>query len=180
MELTFYTDYSLRALIYLGVQRGRRCQISDIADAYGISRNHLTKVVHGLARAGFIHSYRGKGGGITLAREAREINIGAVVRYTEGPLEPVECFRGSDNRCVITGACGLAGVVGEACENFLATFDRYTLADLIAQQRRLARLLDASHAPVSVRTVSDTRAVAGRKSAAPRRLSRSSPLIARE
>jgi Rrf2 family nitric oxide-sensitive transcriptional repressor len=175
MELTFYTDYSLRVLIYLAVQGDRRRQISDIADAYGISRNHLTKVVHGLARAGFIHSYRGKGGGITLAREAREINIGAVVRYTEGALKPVECFRSSDNRCVITGACGLAGVVGEACESFLATFDHYTLADLIAKQRQLARLLDVSHAPVSARSASDTRAVAGRKSAAPRRPSRNSP-----
>lgn len=180
MELTFYTDYSLRTLIYLAVRRDRRCQISDIAGAYGISRNHLTKVVHGLARAGFIYSYRGKGGGITLAREAREINIGAVVRYTEGPLEPVECFRGSDNRCVITGACGLAGVVGEACENFLATFDLYTLADLTARQQELARLLDVSHAPASARNVSDIRAVSRRKSAAPRRLPRSSRVIVTE
>ena len=170
MELTFYTDYSLRALIYLAVHRDRRCQISEIAGAYRISRNHLTKVVHGLARAGFIHSYRGKGGGITLARQAKEINIGAVVRYTEGPLEPVECFRSSGNLCVITDACGLAGVVGEACENFLATFDLYTLADLTARQRKLAHLLDVSRASASPRSVSDTRALTRQRSAAPRRL----------
>jgi len=142
MELTLYTDYALRVLTYLAVRGETRSNISDIAQRYHISRNHLVKVVHGLARGGFIQSYRGKGGGITLAREPREIGIGDVVRYTEGPLCPAECFRGAENQCVITGACMLTGILREACDHFLATLDRYTLADLLANRSSLSRQLN--------------------------------------
>ncbi|MGH7933335.1 MAG: RrF2 family transcriptional regulator [Candidatus Binataceae bacterium] len=141
MQLTFYTDYSLRVLMYLALQRGRLVHISDIADRYAISRNHLVKVVHNLARGGYIKSYRGKGGGIELARDPELINVGEVVRYTEGPLQPVECFDFKNNRCVISGACGLADVVEEACESFFATLDRNTLADLVKRRARLSKAL---------------------------------------
>jgi Rrf2 family transcriptional regulator, nitric oxide-sensitive transcriptional repressor len=143
MQLTYYTDYSLRVLMYLAVNRDRMVNIAEIADRYGISRNHLVKVVHNLARGGFIKSYRGKGGGIELAREPAEINIGEVVRYTEGPPKPVECFDAERNRCVIANACGLAEVIAEACDNFFATLDCYTLADLLRRRGRLAKILAA-------------------------------------
>jgi Rrf2 family nitric oxide-sensitive transcriptional repressor len=143
MQLTYFTDYSLRVLMYLAVNRDRMVNISDIADVYGISRNHLVKVVHGLARGRFIKSYRGKGGGIQLALEPAKINIGDVVRYTEGPPSPVECFDAERNRCVIANACGLAEVIGEACDSFFATLARYTLADLLKRRNRLATLLSS-------------------------------------
>jgi Rrf2 family nitric oxide-sensitive transcriptional repressor len=142
MQLTYYTDYSLRVLMYLALEPERMASVPEIAERYGISRNHLVKVVHNLARGGFIKSYRGKGGGIELARDPARINVGAVVRYTEGPVRPVECFDAEKNRCVISGACGLASAIGEACENFFATLDRYTLADLVRRRTRLARMLD--------------------------------------
>jgi len=148
MQLTFYTDYSLRVLMYLAVNRHRLVNISEIADRYAISRNHLVKVVHNLARGGFIKSYRGKGGGIELARGPARINIGEVVRYTEGPPRPVECFDVEKNRCIISGACGLAEVIDEACDSFFTTLDRYTLADLLKRRVRLAKLL-ASHASLA-------------------------------
>lgn len=141
MELTFYTDYSLRVLMYLGLRRCELSSISEIAGDYGISANHLVKVVHGLARGGFVRTYRGRGGGVTLARQPQEINIGAVVRYTEGAFKPVECFRGDDNHCLVTGACRLAGILQEACDSFLATLDRYTLADLLVGPAKLRRQL---------------------------------------
>ena len=141
MQLTYYTDYSLRVLMYLAIRRGRMANISEIAERYGISRNHLVKVVHNLARGGFIKSYRGKGGGIELARDAGQISIGEVVRYTEGPLKPVECFDIERNRCVIANVCGLADVIEEACGNFFATLDRYTLADLVRRRERLSKVL---------------------------------------
>lgn len=144
MQLTFYTDYSLRVLMYLAVNRNRLVNISEIAVCFAISRNHLVKVVHNLARGGFIKSYRGKGGGIELAREPAHTNVGEVVRYTEGPLKPVECFDAEKNRCIISGACGLAEVIDEACDSFFATLDRYTLADLLKRRVRLAKIL-ASH-----------------------------------
>src|SRR5215467_9802984 len=128
MQLTYYSDYSLRVLMYLAVNRDPKVNISAIADRYRISRNHLVKVVHNLARGGFIKSYRGKGGGIRLARDPEQINVGEVVRYTEGPPKPVECFDAERNRCIITKACGLAEVIAEACDSFFATLDRYSLA----------------------------------------------------
>ena len=127
--------------MYLGLRRSELSVISEIADDYGISANHLVKVVHGLARGGFVRTYRGKGGGVALAREPHDINIGAVVRYTEGAFKPVECFRGVDNHCVVTEACRLAGVLQEACDSFLATLDRYSLGDLLIRPAKLRRHL---------------------------------------
>jgi Rrf2 family nitric oxide-sensitive transcriptional repressor len=129
--------------MYLAVQPERLINIREIAEHYEISRHHLVKVVHNLARAGFIKSHRGRGGGIELARKAGQINIGQVVRYTEGPLRPVECFDSERNRCVITAVCDLAQVLQEACDNFLATLDKYTLAELVTQKQKLSRALKA-------------------------------------
>jgi Rrf2 family transcriptional regulator, nitric oxide-sensitive transcriptional repressor len=143
MELTFYSDYAMRVLIYLGVRTDRLCQISEIARTYGISRNHLVKVVHGLARAGFIKTYRGRAGGITLARKPEEIRLGDVLRYTEGSFQPVECFR-AENECVITPACFLPAILNEAFRSFMSVLDRYTLADLLVRQNRLDTLLDTA------------------------------------
>jgi Rrf2 family transcriptional regulator, nitric oxide-sensitive transcriptional repressor len=141
MQLTFYTDYSLRVLMYLAVRCDRLVNISEIAERYGISRNHLVKVVHNLTRGEFIKSYRGKGGGIELARDPAEINVGEVVRYTEGPRKTVECFDVEKNRCIISAVCGLAEVIEEACDSFFAALDRYTLADLLKHRTGLAKIL---------------------------------------
>jgi len=129
--------------MYLAIQPERLVNIREIAERYDISRNHLVKVVHNLARGGFIRSHRGKGGGIELARKAGQINIGQVVRYTEGPLIPVECFDAERNRCVIAAVCDLAQVLQEACDNFLATLDKYTLAKLVKEKQKLGNLLEA-------------------------------------
>ncbi|MGH8013841.1 MAG: RrF2 family transcriptional regulator [Candidatus Binataceae bacterium] len=140
MELTYYTDYGLRVLVYAGLRQDRLCLISEIAKHYGISENHLMKVVHGLAKGGFVRTYRGKGGGLALAKHPKDINIGAVVRHLEGPFKPVECFR-IGNRCVISGACHLPDILSEAFQAFIAVLDRHTLADLLEQRGQLARQL---------------------------------------
>jgi len=144
VELTLHTDYALRVLIYLGLRSGKLCQIADIATDYDISRNHLVKVVHRLARGGFVRTFRGKGGGVMLARDPGAIGVGDVVRYAEGPMRLVECFRAGDNRCVITPACTLSAALREAGESFLTVLDRYTIADLLGNRGRLARLLSIS------------------------------------
>jgi len=140
MRLTSYTDYSLRVLIFLGLQTDRRVNVSEISERFSISRHHLTKVINDLSRGGFVRTYQGKGGGITLARSPEKINLGQVVRFTEGPLEVVECFR-SGNACVITGVCSLADVLREACGSFLKVLDDHTLADLLMKRTSLVRRL---------------------------------------
>lgn len=143
MRLTQYTDFSLRVLIYLGLQEDRRCTIREISDAYGISRNHLMKVVQQLAAEGFVDSVRGVGGGLTLSADAGRLNVGGIVRKMEPDLGLVECMR-PGNECVITPACSLAGMLSEARKAFLDVLDRYTLADILTPDRRgeLTRLLN--------------------------------------
>lgn len=132
MRLTRYTDYALRALIYLGLHEPRQSSIAEIARAYGISENHLTKVVHQLGRLGLIRTTRGRGGGLRLGRPAAEIVIGTVVRQTEDDLALVECFE--SGACAITASCRLKRALGEALAAFLAVLDGYTLADLLADE----------------------------------------------
>lgn len=142
MRLTQYTDFSLRVLIYLGLNADRRCTIREISEVYGISRNHLMKVVQHLAAEGFVNSVRGVGGGLTLARPAHDLGIGRIVRAMEPDLGLVECMR-PDNQCVITPACALTGMLAEARKAFLDVLDRYSLADILAEPQRgeLERLL---------------------------------------
>lgn len=142
MHITRYTDYALRVLIYLGLKGEELATIQEIADRYGISKNHLMKVVHDLQQRGYVATLRGKGGGLRLARPAEEIGIGALVRDTEQDLEIVECF-GADNDCIITPACRLKHILGDALNAFLAVLDGYTLADLLQPKARagLERLL---------------------------------------
>lgn len=136
MQLTRYTDYSLRVLMYLAVRSDRLATIEEIARAYGISKAHLTKVVHELGGVGFIETVRGRGGGIQLGRAPEEIRVGAVVRFTEESMDLVECFDPDTSDCRIESVCRLRSVLGDALEAFLRVLDRYTLADLVARRRR--------------------------------------------
>jgi len=140
MRLTRFTDFALRVLIYLGLRPGEWVTIRCISDAYGISRNHLMKVVSQLTRAGYLVAQRGPGGGIQLARPPGEINLGDVIRDTEEDLVMVECFS-EDGQCVITPACRLKKVIGQALDAYLDTVQHFTLADLIEPTDALAEIL---------------------------------------
>lgn len=147
MRVTTFSDYSLRVLIYLGGAPGRLATIDEVAAAYGISGNHLMKVVHHLAQQGYIETIRGKGGGMRLARAPDAINVGEVIRASEDSLALVECFEPGQTDCRIARACVLKQALREALAAFLAVLDRYTLADLIAPARPLARLLALPGSP---------------------------------
>lgn len=140
MRLTFYTDFSLRMLMYLAV-KDDLSTIEEIAAAYGISRNHLMKVAHRLGRNGFIETVRGRGGGLRLSRQPGDIRVGDVVRSTEDDFRMVECFDIETNTCRITGACKLKGILAEALAAWAAVLDRYTLADLIVDPQPMAQKL---------------------------------------
>jgi Rrf2 family nitric oxide-sensitive transcriptional repressor len=145
MRLTGFTDFALRVLMYVGAKGQSLSTVEEIADSYGISRHHLTKVVHRLGQLGYLETIRGKGGGIRLAMDPAEINLGAVVRGTEEDLALVPCLSGGTG-CRIAPACVLKGVVGEALSAFLAVFDRHTLADLLGPRNKLARFILAEQA----------------------------------
>ncbi|WP_111641316.1 RrF2 family transcriptional regulator [Marinimicrobium alkaliphilum] len=143
MHITRYTDYSLRVLMYLALKDDELSTIREIADSYGISKNHLMKVVQELNNKGYLQAIRGKNGGLRLAGAAEAINIGALVRDTEQDFALVECF-GEGDGCVITSACQLKRVLGEALESFFAVLDQYTLADILpgGKARVMTRLLN--------------------------------------
>jgi Rrf2 family nitric oxide-sensitive transcriptional repressor len=145
MQLTLFTDYSLRVLLYSAARPGRRCQTTDVANAYGISRHHIVKVVNELQHLGYLDTTRGRDGGFTLALAPGAIRIGDVVRRTE-EMNLVECFTPSTNRCPLASACGLKGVLRQAFDAFLDVLDRYSLAELVAQPRWLDRVI-ALHPP---------------------------------
>ena len=147
MRLTTFTDYSLRVLIFLAAEPERRATIREIAQAFDISENHLMKVAHVLGKAGLLANVRGKGGGLQLAKEPRAINIGRVVRTTEGRPMPAACFTGEQDACVITPVCRLRGVLREAVGTFYGVLDRYTLEDLVRNRRALGELLLFEPAP---------------------------------
>ncbi len=130
MRLTLYTDYSLRVLLYLAYNKDKVVTISELANFYKISRNHLVKVVHELGLNGYILTSRGKHGGIKLARSPEEIVIGDVVRTTEPDFDLLECFNVNSDQCVITNVCNLKSVLFNAKTNFLGELDKYTLADV--------------------------------------------------
>ncbi|KGT94379.1 transcriptional repressor NsrR [Erwinia typographi] len=136
MQLTSFTDYGLRALIFMAaLPAGQMTSISEVTEAYGVSRNHMVKIINQLSRAGYVAAARGKNGGIRLGRPASEIVIGQVVRDME-PLQLVNC-----QPCHIRPACRLKQALFDAVQSFLTVLDGYTLADLLEDNHPLYKLL---------------------------------------
>lgn len=131
MQLTSFTDYGLRSLMYLAACTDRLSSVKEIADYYGISRNHLVKVVHRLAQLGYIETSKGKGGGIRLAWDARKMLMGDLVTALESSMNIAECFNRDTNTCQITNACQLKHYLYEASRAFTDVLNQYTLADSI-------------------------------------------------
>jgi len=138
LQLTSFTDYGLRALIYLAtLPAGQMTSISEVTDTYGVSRNHMVKIINQLSRAGYVAAVRGKNGGIRLGRPAEEIVICQVVRDME-PLQLVNCH---SDFCHITSACRLKKALHDAVQSFLRELDQYTLADLVEDNHPLYKIL---------------------------------------
>jgi Rrf2 family nitric oxide-sensitive transcriptional repressor len=140
MQLTTFSDYALRVLIYTHGAGERLVTIEEMASAYRISRAHLMKVVNTLTRSGYLTAVRGRSGGLKLARPASEIRLGDVVRATEPDFALVECFS-TGNECVIAGPCRLPRILNEALAAFLATLDNYTLASFALKPKELGGVL---------------------------------------
>ncbi|WP_147194508.1 nitric oxide-sensing transcriptional repressor NsrR [Pantoea sp. MBD-2R] len=138
MQLTSFTDYGLRALIFMAaLPQGKMTNITEVTETYGVSRNHMVKIINQLSRAGYVSAVRGKNGGIRLGKPASEIVIGQVVRDME-PLQLVNCH---SDFCHITPACRLKQALHDAVQSFLAVLDSYTLADLVEDNHPLYQLL---------------------------------------
>ena len=145
MRLTSFTDYSLRVLIHLALYPDRSWSIAEIASIHGLSYNHLTKVISLLSREGYLHTARGRSGGIRLARPVETITVGEVVRDTEDGTELADC-----PSCLLFRACGLAPVFSEGVQAMLAVFDRYRVSDLLGSAAAMRRKVEARQPGISV------------------------------
>lgn len=141
MRLTLHTDYALRVLVHVGLREGELVTISEIADCYGISKNHLTKVVHQLGRSGYLETVRGKYGGVRLLVQPEDVRLGEFVRKTEEDFALARCMReegacdpdGGD-ACLLQGSCVARMAFGQGLSAFFEALDRYTLADMISAE----------------------------------------------
>jgi Rrf2 family nitric oxide-sensitive transcriptional repressor len=141
VQLTTFTDYGLRTLIYLAtLPEGELASISQVTDVYQVSRNHMVKVINKLGQLGFVQTVRGKKGGIRLGMPADQIIVGDVVRAIE-PLKIVDC---SEGFCHITPSCKLKGILGSAREAFLAELDKHTLLSMVENNPSLLNLLEVT------------------------------------
>lgn len=145
MQLRTYTDYALRALIYVATHDGMPVPASAIAKAYGISPDHIAKATKALTRAGYLRATRGVAGGVSLARPADQISVGDVVRLMEGDDPLIDCFA-QDGACAIAPACQLRRALAQAREAFFAALDRTTLAEITHNRPQLVRLLRVKQA----------------------------------
>lgn len=148
MQLSLHTDYALRILMALAAS-DEQLSVDWIARHYGISRNHLAKVAQGLQMEGYVTTFRGRGGGMRLARDPKDINVGDVVRRFESLDGFISCMPGGSG-CAINGACALKPALGGAINAFLAHLDRFTLAAITAKPRKLMnRLLEEAASTAS-------------------------------
>ena len=144
-----YTDYARRTLLYLSLLTVRRVSIRGVAQTYGISEYHLFKIIHHLGRGGFVHTQRGRGGGLTLGRPPEEICVGDVVRHTGEDMALVGCMGCSGDGpvpCLLAGGCHLRGVLGSALDAFMGVLDKTTLADLLQPYERQTLMRAAASA----------------------------------
>jgi Rrf2 family transcriptional regulator, nitric oxide-sensitive transcriptional repressor len=166
LRLTVYTDYSLRLLMYLALKDGGLATIAEVAESYGISKNHLMKVAHQLGVAGYVATVRGRSGGLRLAKPAEAIGLGQVVRHTEPDMALVPCFEPINAPCAIQRCCVLQRALGKACLAFVEVLDGYTLGDLVeplAPLRASLSIVPVDRTSKSAATRSPRRAKLGRQ-----------------
>ena len=152
MRLTVYTDYALRLLMFLAVKQDGLATIAEVAESYGVSKNHMMKVAHQLGVAGYVETVRGRSGGLRLAKPAASINLGDVVRRTEQDMALVPCLEPGDTSCAIRPCCTLRHALAEAADAFMGVLDGYSLSDLVKPRAPLMRLLSIEPAAQRARS----------------------------
>jgi Rrf2 family nitric oxide-sensitive transcriptional repressor len=131
----------MRVLMYCAGNPGRLVTKHEIANRCNASENHLAQVINQLGQLGFLHTQRGRNGGLELGRPAEEILIGDVFRALEQPVPLAECFADVDNTCPLTEACRLRSALSDAANAFYATLDPITLESLVCDNPMLMSII---------------------------------------
>jgi len=144
LRLTQYSNFALRTLQFLALRAPAIVTVDDVARAHKVSRAHLVKVAYDLSQRGYIETLRGRNGGMRLARPAEDITVGEIIRWTEAPLELVECFNPETNSCPLQGNCHLSRGIQRALRAFLSVLDDLTIADITVNRGTLLGLLQVA------------------------------------
>lgn len=131
MQLSKFSDYSFRALIYLAKNNERLCTVDELANKLNTSEYHMKKVIYHLAKTNYIISIKGRTGGLKIGLKPEEINLGDILKISENNLNILECFNNSNNCPLISSECQLKQITTKALEQFIKEFSNYTLADLL-------------------------------------------------
>jgi Rrf2 family nitric oxide-sensitive transcriptional repressor len=131
IRLNLSTDYALRTLLYLASNPDRQVSTREIVQFYGISADHLSKVVQHLVHGGLVRSGRGRSGGLKLSQPASEITVGRVVELFEGPVALLDCIS-VPGACIIQPGCRLRNVLQQAGMQLMETLNGVTLEELVA------------------------------------------------
>ncbi len=135
MQLTSFTDYGLRTLMYLATHPDRLSSVKEISEHYAISRNHLVKVVHRLSQLSYIETTKGKGGGLKISKGSENLRLGDVIAELEPNMTLVECFDPQTNTCRITDSCKLKHYLFDAKQEFINVMNQRTLSDLCEESQ---------------------------------------------
>lgn len=140
MQLTQFTDYALRTLIYVAVRKQDSCTIANIAETYQISKNHLVKVVHRLSQLNLLKTTRGNKGGLQFNVDPKQVKLGDLIQKLEPHFCLVECLDPQNKTCIILPACRLKKILHKAKQHFIQILNEYTLADVLDNPNQLRTL----------------------------------------
>ena len=131
MQLSKFTDYTFRALIYLAKNPEENATVDILAERLEISSHHLKKVINKLAKTEYIISSKGRNGGLKLGMDPAEINLGKVLLLTEENLSLVECMGESGTCPLLSKECKLKGIICKSLNVFVNEMAQYTLKDIM-------------------------------------------------
>jgi len=130
MQITKYSDYSIRVLIFLALNTERKVAMREIAEFFQISMEHLRKVVHNLAKLSYLDSYRGKGGGLLLNGKPEDINLGELMMILEKKDYIVDCH--GKEQCQFAPNCRLESIFNLAEAAFYDKLKDFTLQNVVS------------------------------------------------
>ncbi len=136
MQITKFTDLSLRVLMYLTQEnRVLPVTINEIAEQFSVPRNHLIKVVTRLNKLGWVFATRGRNGGLRLGRQASQLMLGNILQELENAPALIDCAKPP---CALKGQCHLKEILDVGLKSFYEHMNTFSLADVVNHQTQSA------------------------------------------
>lgn len=137
MNVSQKCQYALRAVYELAKRNGGGpTSIKEIAQVQAIPPRFLELILGQLKQSGYVQSRRGVAGGYLLAVPPGELCVGAIIRFIDGPLDPVKCIAGGRTKdCPLLGNCAFTGLWERAKQAVAEVYDDTTFEDLLEEER---------------------------------------------